>query len=140
MSWFYSLLHLVIFKIEFYTPIVESSGFLKVWSANPWESPGYFQGICEVKIIIPRLYLHFSLCCKCIHGAKANVGKTADFLTQIKTLTTNCTNSHYSLYVHMVAPKKGNFTYSVLEYAIKMVNFVKFQPLNTYLFNSMETT
>lgn len=82
---------------------------LKVWSADPWESPGYFPGAHGVKIVTLRLYLHFSLCCQCIHGTKANVGKTSDFLTQIKELTPTCTNSHYILQLpkKAVAPQRS---------------------------------
>lgn len=72
----------------------------------------------------------------CTDGAKAMVGKTAGAVARIKEVATKCTSSHCILHRQALAVKKMPLSLTtVLNEAVKIINFIKARPLNMRLFH-----
>lgn len=71
----------------------------------------------------------------CTDGAKAMVGKTSGAVARIKEVAPKCTSSHCILHRQALAVKKMPPSLkTVLDEAVKIINFIKSRPLNMRLF------
>ena len=72
----------------------------------------------------------------CIDGATAMVRKLTGVVTRIKGVSPNCTSSHCVLHREALATKKLSVPLkTVLDETVKIVNYIKSQPLQTRLFS-----
>jgi hypothetical protein len=72
----------------------------------------------------------------CTDGARAMTGKMAGVVARIKELAPSCSNSHCVLHRQApVAKTMETDLKTVLDDAVKIVNYIKSRPLNAIVFN-----
>jgi hypothetical protein len=71
----------------------------------------------------------------CTDGARAMTAKTAGVVAGVKTLAPSCSNSHCVLHRQgLVAKTMEGDVKTVLDDAVKIVNYIKSRPLNAIVF------
>ncbi|GBO15784.1 Zinc finger BED domain-containing protein 5 [Araneus ventricosus] len=74
----------------------------------------------------------------CSDGAKAMTGKVRGVVARIKNVAKNCNSTHCILHRYALVTKKISATFkSVLDEAVKIINFIKSKPLQSRIFKAM---
>lgn len=110
----------------------------KVWSLDLWKFQKPSHEAHKLKTIFTMLLGHRLLCCVCGHlqrWCKSREGKTAGALAWTKAAAPNGTGRYCILHLQLL--RKWVLSKNVLDETVKMTNFIKSQPLNRHLFNSV---
>jgi hypothetical protein len=74
----------------------------------------------------------------CSDGAKAMIGKVNGTITRIKKVAQNCSSNHCILHRYALVTKRISITLkSVLDEAVKIVNFIKSRPFQSRIFKAL---
>ncbi|GBM63552.1 Zinc finger BED domain-containing protein 5 [Araneus ventricosus] len=74
----------------------------------------------------------------CSDGAKAMTGKVSGVVARIKNVAKNCNSTHCILHRYALVTKRISATFkSVLDEAMKIINFIKSKPLQSRIFKAM---
>ena len=76
--------------------------------------------------------------CVCADGAKAMTGRHSGVVTRVQAVAPNSTRVHCSIHREALAAKgMPDSLKNVLDTTVKMVNYVKARPLNSYVFSAL---